>query len=143
MSLLPICGKIFEKLLFNALYSFFEDHKLPNPCQSGFKKNDSCIKQLVSITHEIYSAFDCNPSLEGRGVFQDLSKAFDKVWHDGLIYKLKSLGISGSRLKLIQNYLDNQFQRVLLNGQTSEWKPVKAGIPQGSILGPLFFSDLY
>ena len=139
VSLLPICGKIFEKLLFNALYSFFEDHKLLNPCQSGFKKNDSCINQLVSITHEIYSAFDCNPSLEVRGVFLDLSKAFDKVWHDSLIYKLKSLGISGSLLKLIQNYLDNRLQKVLLNGQTSEWKPVKAGVPQGSILGPLFF----
>ena len=138
VSLLPICGKIFEKLIFNALYSFFEDHKLLNPCQSGFKKNDSCINQLVSITHEIYSAFDCNPSLEVRGVFLDLSKAFDKVWHDGLIYKLKLLGISGSLLKLIQNYLDSWFQRALLNGQTSEWKPIKPGVPQRSILGPLF-----
>ena len=79
VSLLPICGKMFETLIFNALYSFFEDLKLLNPCQSGFKKNDSCINQLVSITHEIYSAFDCNPSLEVRGVFLDLSKAFDKV----------------------------------------------------------------
>ena len=113
VSLLPICGKIFEKLIFNALYSFFEDHKLLNPCESGFEKNDSCINQLVSITHEIYSAFDCNPFLEVRGVFLDLSKAFGKVWHDGLIYKLKSLGISGSPLKLIQNYLNNRFQRVL------------------------------
>ena len=114
VSLLPICGKIFEKLLFNTLHSFFEDHKLLNLCQSGLKKNYSCINQLVSISHENYSAFDCNPSLEVRGVFLDLSKAFDKVWHDGLIYKLKSLGISGGLLKLIQNYLDNQFQRVLL-----------------------------
>ena len=139
LSPLLICGKTFEKLIFNALYAFFGDHILLNPCQSGFKENDSCINQLVSINHEIYSAFDCNPSLEVRGVFLDLSKAFDKVWHDGLIYKLKSLGISGSLLKLIQNYLDNRFQRVLLIGQTSEWKPVKAGDPQGSILGPLFF----
>ena len=145
--LLPICGKIFEKLIFNALYTFFEDHKLLNPCQSGFKKNDSCINKLVSITHEIYSAFDCNPPLKVRGVFLDLSKAFDKVWHDCLIYKPKPLGISGSLLKLIQNYLDNRFQRVLLNGQTSEWKPVKASVAQGSILGPLFLlvyiNDIY
>ena len=64
--------------------------KLLNPYQSGFKKNDSCRNRLVSITHEIFSAFDCNTSLEVRGVFLDLCKAFDKVWHDGLIYKLKS-----------------------------------------------------
>ena len=96
-------------------------------CQSGFTKYDSCINQLVSITQEIYSSFNCNPSLEVRGAFLDLSKTFDKVWDDCLIYKLKVIGISGSLLKLIQNYLDNRFQRILLNGQTSEWKPVKAG----------------
>ena len=77
--LLPICGKIFEKLIFNVLYSFFKDHKLLNLCQSGFKKNDSCKNQLVSMIHEIYSVFDCNPSLEVRGAFKDLSKAFDKI----------------------------------------------------------------
>ena len=103
------------------------------------QENDSCINQLVSVTQEICSAFDCNPSLEVRGVFLDLSKTFDKVWRYGLIYKLKLLGICGSLLKLIQNYLDNRFQRVLLNGLTSEWKPVKAGVPQCSILVPLFF----
>ena len=101
--------------------------------KSGFKKNHSCINQLASQIHEIYS------SLEVRGVLLDLSKAFDKVWHDSLIYNLNLLGISGSLLKLIQNYLDNRFQRVLLNGQTSEWKLVKAGVLQGSIHGPLFY----
>ena len=64
VSLLPICGKIFEKIIFNALHPFYEDQTLLNLCQSGFKKNDFCINQLVSMTHEIYSAFDCNPSLE-------------------------------------------------------------------------------
>ena len=139
LSPLLICGKTFEKLIFNALYAFFGDHILLNPCQSGFKENDSCINQLVSINHEIYSAFDCNPSLEVRGVFLDLSKAFDEVWHDALIYKLKSLRISGSLLKLIQNYLDNRFQRVLLNGQTSEWKPVKADSPRFNSWTTIFF----
>ena len=69
----------------------------------------------------------------------NLCKAFEKLCHDRLIYKFRLLGISGSLLKLIQNYLDNWFQRVLLNGQTSEWKPVKAGVPQCLILGPVFF----
>ena len=59
-------------------------HNKPlNSCQSGFTPNDSCINQFISITHDIYHAFDVNPSLEVRGVFLDLSKAFDKVWHEG------------------------------------------------------------
>ena len=68
-----------------------------------------------------------------------MSKAFDKVWHEGLIFKLKSMGISDALLDLIGSFLENRFQRVVLNGQTSEWLPIKAGVPQGSILGPLFF----
>ena len=68
-----------------------------------------------------------------------MSKAFDKVWHEGLIYKLKSVGVSDSLLKLFQSFLTNRFQRVLLNGQTSEWLSVKAGVPKGSIFGPLLF----
>ena len=107
--------------------------------QSGFWPNDSCVNQLLSIVHNLYKAFDACPILETFGVFLDMSKAFDKVWHQGLIFKLKSVGVSDSLLNLIESFLSNRFQRVLLNGQTSEWLPVKAGVPQGSILGSFFF----
>ena len=68
-----------------------------------------------------------------------MSKAFEKVWHQGLIFKLKSVGVSDYLLNLIESFLRNGFQKVLLNGQTSKWLPVEAGVPQGSILGPLFY----
>ena len=116
-------------------------NNLLNSCQSGFRPNDSCINQLISITHNIYRAFDANPSLEVRGVFLDLSKAFDKVWHEGLLYKLKSNGINGNALQLIKSFLHKRCQRVVLKGQSqsSSWLSTRADVPQGSVLGPLFF----
>ena len=81
-SLLPICGKIFKHLIYNSLFEFFIPNELISSNQSGFKPGDSCINQLLSITHEIYKFFD-----DGCEVM-DISKAFDKVWHNGLIYKL-------------------------------------------------------
>ena len=139
VSLLPICSKIFEKLIFNELFKFFEDNNLLSKHQSGFRPGDSCIYQLLAITHDIFSSFDCNPTLETRSVFLDISKAFDRVWHDGLLFKLEKNGVSGNLFQLIKSFLSGRFQRVLLNGQTSDWETIQAGVPQGSILGPLFF----
>ena len=117
VSLLPVFGKIFEKLIFNETDSFLEREKHLNINQSGFRPFDSCVNQLLTITHEIFSSFDCNPSLEVCSIFLDISKDFDKVWHEGLLYKLKSFGISGDLLNLIKHYLTNRSQIVLLNGQ--------------------------
>ena len=98
-----------------------------------------CVYQLLSVTHESYKSFDANPSLEVRSIFSDIFKAFDRVWHDDLLYKLKLLGICGRRNKLIQSFLDNKHQRVVLNGQASKWALVEAGVSQRSILAlPLF-----
>ena len=90
VSLLPICGKIFERLIYNNLFEYFIENDLISQNQSGFKPGDSCINQLISIIHEIYQSFD--DGLEFRGVFLDISKAFNKVWHEGLVYKLKQIG---------------------------------------------------
>ena len=79
MSLLPICSKIFEKNIFNSLFESLEDNKLLNSNQSGLRPGDSCMHQPLSITHEIYKSFDANPSLKVRGVFLDMSEAFDRV----------------------------------------------------------------
>ena len=121
VSLLPTCSKIFEKLIFDSIYEFLNKNNLFNNNQPGFRPNDSCIHQLIASTHNILSAFDTNPSLEVRGVFLDLSKAFDRVWHDGLLYKLKSNGIDGNLFKLTKSFLNNRCQRVVRNGQSSVW----------------------
>ena len=84
VSLLHICGKILEKIIFNKIYNFLLEEELLNPNQSGFRPSDSCVNQQLAITHEILEAFDCNPSLEFRSVFLYISKAYDKVWHEAL-----------------------------------------------------------
>ena len=84
VSLLPICGKIFERLVFNELLNFLLENNLTSLNQSGFKPGDSCINQLLSVTHKISNSFD--EGLEVTSVFLDISKAFNKVWHKGLFF---------------------------------------------------------
>ena len=137
ISLLPLCGKILEKIIFDQVYAFLDENRLISTMQSGFRPGDSCIYQLISITSDIYKNFENQD--ETRAVFLDISKAFDKVWHEGLIHKLRSNGISGNLLLFFENYLSNRHQRVTLNGSESTWRSISAGVPQGSVLGPLLF----
>ena len=92
----------------------------------------------MSLTFD--RAFDETPSRETRAIFLDLSKAFDTVWHEGLIYNLKANGLIGNILKILIDYLTDPKQRVLLNSKSSNWNIISAGLLQGSVLDPLLFS---
>ena len=129
ISLLPICGKVFEKIIFNSLYNYFHTNNLITNNQSGFRPGDSTTNQLLFLINEIHEAFENPKVLEVRAVFLDISKAFDKVWHDGLIFKLKQNGICGNLLKLFQSYLHKRKQRVVLNGSYSEFSFIESGVP--------------
>ena len=119
---------IFECLIYNV--DILSDNKLLSPNQSGFRSGNSCINQLLSINHEILNAFD--KGLEFLGIFLDISKTFDKVWPDGLIFKLRQNGIGGDIIKILRYFLRKRKQRVVLNGQCSSWADVRPTVPQGS-----------
>ena len=135
-----LCFPLPEKYLqeyCKIMFELFRKNHLISHNRSGSKPGDSCINQLLLITHEIYKLF--YNGLDVRGVFLDISKAFGKVWQKGLIYKLKQNCISGNLLHTIPDFLNSRKQRVVLNGQFSSWTSTKAVVPQGSILGPLLF----
>ena len=139
-SLLNAFDKVLERVVFKHLiylYNHFRDNNILIPLQSGFIPKDSIINQLTFLYDKLCQALDNGKKV--RVVFCDISKAFDRVWHAGLLCKLEALGISGSLLSWFSSYLSNRRQRVTLPGVYSDWKYIKAGVPQGSIKGTFSF----
>ncbi|MCG8033229.1 MAG: hypothetical protein JAZ03_13755 [Candidatus Thiodiazotropha taylori] len=137
ISLLSTIGKVMEKIVHKHLFNFFKEHNIITCLQSGFSPGDSTVNQLIDIYNTFCKALD--DGKEVRAVFCDISKAFDRVWHRGLLHKLNEVGINSTLLQWLASYLSNRKQRVVIPGGVSDWLFIKAGVPQGSILGPLLF----
>ena len=137
VSLLSCCGKIFERIIFKHLYNFFIANDLIYKYQSGFLPQHSTTYQLIDIYHQLCQAIDHGQL--SCIVFCDISKAFDRVWHKGPLFKLEEHGIGDNLLTWLTSYLNNRKQKVVIQASESSLLPLKAGVPQGSVLGPLLF----
>ena len=137
ISLLPIFSKIFEKVVYNRFIEFIERLEILYCCQFDFRKNHSTALSLINLINKIAESIDRNEVT--IGVFLDLSKAFDTLDHEILLNKLEHYGIRGVALDWVKSYLSERLQFVQFNQTSSSKCQIHCVVPQGSILGPLFF----
>ena len=143
ISLLPTISKIFERVMYTQLYYYFNVNNLLSEQQYGFRSQHTTELASVKLVDFILKEMDNIRDIKiPASIFLDLSKAFDTLNFDILLRKLQHYGIDGKSLNLIKSYLTNRFQYVQFENSDSSLLEVKTGIPQGSILGPLFFSIL-
>ena len=137
VSLTCVGGKIMESLIKDMIVEHLQTNNLINPSQHGFMPHKSCTTNLLEFLETVTKLYD-----EGKSVdlmYLDFSKAFDKVPRKRLLLKIKAHGIQGKLLTWIEAWLSARKQRVVLNGEASEWEDSKSGVPQGSLLGPIFY----
>lgn len=137
ISLLSSLGKVFEAIILNRIKNQCEKLDILPNFQFGFRTKHSTEQQVHRITEYITEGFGENEST--AAIFLDISRAFDKIWHNGLIYKLIKFKFNGNIVKLIKSYLLNRTFRIKIDDTFSSWKNIKAGVPQGSILSPTLY----
>ena len=137
VSVLPTLSKLFEKLLYQQIYSYINQYLSNKLC--GYREGYSAQHCLSVMIESINNSLD-KGGKAGALLLTDLSKAFDCILHDLLIAKLHAYGFSIESLRLINNYLSNRKQRTKIDSQFSSWEDIIFGVPQGSILGPLFYN---
>ena len=138
ISLLPTISKIFEKVIHDQLYEYFDKYNLLAEQQYGFRKQHSTEYAAVKLVDRVSKEMDIGKT--PTNVYIDLSKAFDTLTFDILLFKLKYYGVTDTALDLMRSYLTNRKQYVVFNSCQSDYSEIYTGVPQGSILGPLFFS---